>query len=237
MLPGWWVSRRITASTVAAPLPEGPPKAYWSADAETLVQHLGSAHDGLSTADAAGRLREFGRNEVREHRSLTRTRVLANQLRNPLLLVLIFAAVASALTGEWVDAAIVVLIVLATVSIGYMREYQAETAAAALQARVRTQARVLRDRRTVDVPLEEVVPGDVVLLAAGSLVPADGVILEAADFFVNEAVLTGRRRPADVQTRDQYRDFFAVVSASRQALADWEVVYRNNRYSLFQIRP
>ena len=54
---------------------------------------------------------------------------------------------------------------------------------------------------------------------------------------INEAVLTGRRRPADVQTRDQYRDFFAVVSASRQALADWEVVYRNNRYSLFQIRP
>ena len=89
---------------------------------------------------------------MREHRSLTRTRVLANQLRNPLLLVLIFAAVASALTGEWVDAAIVVVIVLATVSIGYTREYQAETAAAALQARVRTHARVLRDRRTVDVP-------------------------------------------------------------------------------------
>ena len=100
-------------------LPEGPPKAYWSADADTLVQQLGSAQDGLSTADAAGRLREYGRNEVREHRSLTRTRVLANQLRNPLLLVLIFAAVASALTGEWVDAAIVVVIVLATVSIGY----------------------------------------------------------------------------------------------------------------------
>ena len=139
----------------------------------------------------------YGRNEVREHRSLTRTRVLANQLRNPLLLVLIFAAVASALTGEWVDAAIVVVIVLATVSIGYTREYQAETAAAALQARVRTHARVLRDRHTVDVPLEEVVPGDVVLLAAGSLVPADGVILEAADFFVSEAVLTGESFPVE----------------------------------------
>ena len=197
MLPGWWVSRRITASTVAATLPEGPPKAYWSADADTLVQQLGSAQDGLSTADAAGRLREYGRNEVREHRRLTRTRVLANQLRNPLLLVLIFAAVASALTGEWVDAAIVVVIVLATVSIGYTREYQAETAAAALQARVRTQARVLRDGHAVDVPIEEVVPGDVVLLAAGSLVPADGVILEAADFFVSEAVLTGESFPVE----------------------------------------
>ncbi len=69
------------------------------------------------------------------------------------------------MTGEWVDAVIVVVIVLATVSIGYTREYQAETAAAALQARVRTRARVLRDGHAVDVPTEEVVPGDVVLLA------------------------------------------------------------------------
>ena len=58
MLPGWWVSRQLTASTVAATLPEDPPEAYWSADADTLVQQLGSAQDGLSTADAAGRLRD-----------------------------------------------------------------------------------------------------------------------------------------------------------------------------------
>ena len=197
MLPGWWVSRRITASTVAATLPEGPPKDYWSADADTLVQRLGSTRDGLSAADAAGRLREYGPNQVRERQRLTRTRVLINQLKNPLLLVLLFAAAASAMTGEWVDAVIVVVIVLATVGIGYQREYQAETAAAALQARVRTQARVLRDGHAVDVPLEEVVPGDVVLLAAGSLVPADGVILEAADLFVSEAVLTGESFPAE----------------------------------------
>ena len=176
------VARRITAATVSAASPEGPPKDYWSADADTLVQQLGSAQHGLSAADAARRLREYGPNQVREHQRLSRTRVLVNQLRNPLLLVLIFAAAASALTGEWVDAVIVVVIVLATVSIGYTREYQAETAAAALQARVRTQARVLRDGHAADVPLEEVVPDDIVLLGAGSLVPADGVILEAADF-------------------------------------------------------
>jgi Mg2+-importing ATPase len=112
-------------------------------------------------------------------------------------LVLVFAAMASAMTGEWVDAVIVVVIVLATVSIGYAREYHAETAAAALQARVRTRARVFRDGRSVDVSTEEVVPGDVILLSAGSLVPADGVILEAADFFVSEAVLTGESFPVE----------------------------------------
>jgi len=162
-----------------------------------LAQRLDTTRDGVSAAEAARRLRECGPNQVRERRRLTRTRVLMNQIRNPLLLVLVFAAVASALTGEWVDAVIVVAIVLATVGIGYTREYQAETAAAALQARVRTRAHVLRDGHAVDVPMDEIVPGDVVLLSAGSLVPADGVILEAADFFVSEAVLTGESFPVD----------------------------------------
>jgi Mg2+-importing ATPase len=126
MVPVWWVSRRITAGTVAA-TPNGPPKNYWNADADALLQLLGSAHDGLSAAEAAERLRQDGPNEVREHSRLTRARLLLNQLRNPLLLVLIFAAAASTLTGEWVDALIIVPIVLATVGIGYTREYQAET--------------------------------------------------------------------------------------------------------------
>jgi len=178
-------------------MPEGPPENYWSVDADMLIQRLGSTHDGLSAADAVARLREYGPNQVREHRRLTRTRVLLNQIRNPLLLVLVFAAMASAMTGEWVDALIVVVIVLATVSIGYAREYQAETAAEALQARVRARARVFRDGQAVNMPTEEVVPGDVVLLSAGSLVPADGVVLEATDFFVSEAVLTGESFPVE----------------------------------------
>ena len=142
-------------------------------------------------------MRTFGPNQIREHQRLSRALVLLNQLRNPLLLVLVFAAVASVMTGEWLDAVIVVVIVLATVTIGYAREYRAESAAAALQARVRTRARVLRDGDTVDVPTEDVVPGDVVLLSAGSLVPADGVVLEAADFFVSEGVLTGESFPVE----------------------------------------
>ncbi len=191
------ILRPVTAAVAPASIPDGAPEHYWSADADVLAQRLGSARDGLSAVEAAKRLREWGPNQVREHRRLTRTRVLMNQIRNPLLLVLVFAAVASAMTGEWVDAVIVVAIVLATVGIGYTREYQAETAAAALQARLRTRARVLRAGHAAEVPMDEIVPGDVVLLSAGSLVPADGVILEAADFFVSEAVLTGESFPVD----------------------------------------
>jgi Mg2+-importing ATPase len=138
--------------------------------------------------------------------------VLLNQLRNPLLLVLVFAAAASALTGEWVDAHIVLAIVFASVGVGYTREYRAEAAAADLQARIRSRARTLRDGRALDVPVEEIVPGDVVLLSAGSLVPADGVILNATDCFISEAVLTGESFPvtkqagalaADIALRDR----------------------------------
>jgi len=175
------------------------PEHYWSADAHVLMRQLDSTREGLSAAEAAKRLREYGPNLVRERRRLSRTRVLLNQIRNPLLLVLVFAAGASTITGEWVDAFIVLLIVFATVGIGYGREYHAETAASALQARVGTRSRVLRDGRLDTVPAEEVVPGDVVLLSAGSLVPADGVVLEATDFFVSEGVLTGESFPVEKQ--------------------------------------
>jgi Mg2+-importing ATPase len=111
------------------------------------------------------------------------------------LLLLVFAAVASALTGQWMDAAIVLTIVVATVMIGYTREYSAQTAAAALRSRLRVRTVALRDGHAVPVPIHDVVPGDVVVLAAGSLVPADGVILESADFYVSEAVLTGESFP------------------------------------------
>jgi Mg2+-importing ATPase len=147
--------------------------------------------------EAAGRLRTLGRNALDTERRLSRLRVLWNQIRSPLLLLLVFAAVVSALTGEWVDAIIVGAIVVATAGIGYQREYSAQAAAAALRARVKTHVGVLRDGRVTQVPLEEIVPGDVVLLAAGSLVPADAVVLEAADCHVSEAVLTGESFPVE----------------------------------------
>ena len=152
---------------------------------------------GLSAAEARRRLTTYGRNELRTHRSLSRLRVLAHQLRSPLLLLLLFAAGVSIATGEMVDAGIVLVIVGATVLIGANREYSAEAAAVALRARIRTQTTAVRDGQPIKVPIEEVVPGDVVLLAAGSLVPADCIVLEATDFFVSEAVLTGESFPAE----------------------------------------
>jgi magnesium-transporting ATPase (P-type) len=166
--------------------------AYWACETVDLLRQLHTSAEGLTSTEAAERLREHGLNELREHRSLSRIGVLLKQIRSPLLLLLVFAAAASALSGEWLDSAIVMMIVIATVAIGYSREYSAQAAAEALRARVRVRANVLRDGRPALVPIEQVVPGDVVLLSAGSLIPADGVVLDATDCFVSEAVLTGR---------------------------------------------
>jgi P-type Mg2+ transporter len=162
-----------------------------------MMRRLHSEPAGLSSAEAARRLVQYGPNELREQGQLSRARVLWNQLRSPLLLLLVFAAGASALTREWLDAAIVFAILVASVGIGYSREYRAQVAADKLRARVQAVATVLRDARPVTIPLREVVPGDVVVVAAGSLLPADAIVLEATDCFVNESVLTGESFPVE----------------------------------------
>jgi Mg2+-importing ATPase len=172
-----------------------PVEAYWAIDAAALAGRLDATPEGLTGAEAADRLRAYGPNTLREHRALSRLGVLGRQLRSPLILLLVFAAAAAAASGEWFEAGLVVAIVAASALVGYSREYSAQSAAAALRARLHTRAAVVRDGRTATVPAREVVPGDVVLLSAGSLVPADGVILESTDFFVSEAVLTGESFP------------------------------------------
>jgi Mg2+-importing ATPase len=169
--------------------------AYWSLEAAAVARQLGAGADGLSSVEAARRLAEYGANQLRAARALSRVDVLVRQVRSPLLLLLVFAAVVSAATAEWIDAGIVLTIVVTTVGIGYSREYSANAAAAALQSRLRARATVVRDGRTTAVAMEDVVPGDVVLLSAGSLVPGDAIVLQAADFFVSEAVLTGESFP------------------------------------------
>ncbi|MGZ8788370.1 MAG: magnesium-translocating P-type ATPase [Thermoanaerobaculia bacterium] len=153
--------------------------------------------NGLTSAEARERLAAAGRNELRGEEELSRGRVLAAQFRSPLLLLLVFAAVIAAATGEWLDAIIVMAIVLASAGLGFAREYRAQAAAAALRSRIRTRATVVRDGRSQSVPVDEVVPGDLVLLSAGSIVPADATLLEAYDFFVSEAVLTGESFPVE----------------------------------------
>jgi Mg2+-importing ATPase len=194
MVPGYWFSRRALTGPTPQ-LRQLAPPGFWSLELAALLAHLRSRIDGLSATDAAERLEAYGPNVLGDEQGLSRVDVFTRQWRSPLLLLLVFAAVASALTGQWMDAAIVLMIVVATVLIGYAREYSAQSAAAALRTRLSVRTVALRDGQPTPVPIHDIVPGDVVLLSAGSLVPADGVIFEAADFYVSEAVLTGESFP------------------------------------------
>jgi Mg2+-importing ATPase len=176
---------------------------YWAMALDDVAARVATAHDGLSSVEAARRLTQFGPNEASESSVVTRLGVLWSQLRSPLLLLLLFAAAVSILTGEWTDAVIVLAIVVASVGLGFTREYRAQTAAEELRSRVRVHTVALRDSEARSVPIAEVVPGDIVLVSAGSIVPADVLLLEAADCYANESVLTGesfpvRKRPGPV---------------------------------------
>ncbi len=118
-------------------------------------------------------------------------------MASPQQLLLVFAAIVAAATGEVTDAVIVLTILCASAFIGYRREYSARAAAAALRERVKVRTTVIRDGAQRSVPTEEIVPGDIVLLSAGSLVPADSRVLDATDCYVSEAVLTGESFPVE----------------------------------------
>lgn len=164
---------------------------------EEVARGLATDGAGLTSAEAAARLRRVGPNALAARAAVTRRVVLWRQLRNPLLLLLVFAAAASLATAAWVDAAIVTVIFGASTAFGYAREYAAERAAAVLAARVQLHTTAVRDGVATPVPTEALVPGDLVVLSAGSIVPADLRVVTASDCFVNEAALTGESFPAE----------------------------------------
>ncbi len=195
MVPGIYLARRMFAGgqrRSRAALGD-----YWSRSADEICNLLGTTPSGLTSEEAQRRLHEFGPNRLSVARTMSRLDILLRQFANPLLWLLLFAAVIAALTGELTDALIVAVILGASAFIGFRREYSAHTEAAALNARIKTQTRALRDGRELLLPIDEVVPGDVVLLSAGSLVPADGWVIEADDCFVSESALTGESFPVE----------------------------------------
>jgi Mg2+-importing ATPase len=168
---------------------------YWSLPVERLTAALRSTADGLSLDDARQRLQEFGLNVLKTRERVTALGLFLNQFKSPIILILLFATGVSAILQEWVDALIVLIIVLGSAVLSFVQEYNANHAAERLRSRLTLKATVLRGSQPRSIPAEEVVPGDVVLLSAGSLIPADGVLLEARDFYVNQAVLTGETFP------------------------------------------
>jgi Mg2+-importing ATPase len=152
---------------------------------------------GLTGLAAADRLRQYGPNRLQPARQRALLLQFLAHFKNPLVLVLLAASGLSALTGDVTGAFIIGVIVVMSVTLDFVQSYRAGRAAEQLALQVAVTATVLRDGQRRELPVAELVPGDVVLLSAGSLVPADARLLEADDFFVNQAQLTGEPYPVE----------------------------------------
>ncbi len=156
-----------------------------------------SENHGLTSAEVAQRLAKFGPNALRPQAAHALLWQFVSRFKNPLVVVLLIASGVSALTGEVTNFAIISAIVMLSVSLDFVQEFKANAAADKLRQSVSVRASVWRDGGLVSVPVHEVVPGDVAVLAAGDLIPADGLVLEAKDFFVNQSLLTGESFPVE----------------------------------------
>ncbi|HET6668732.1 MAG TPA: magnesium-translocating P-type ATPase [Pyrinomonadaceae bacterium] len=173
---------------------------FWSLPACQLMEQLGSSQLGLTNAEAKRRLTVYGPNRLHSTKRTDVLTLLIAQFKSPLILILLGAVVLSFFLGEPVDASIIIAIILLSSALGFLQEKRAADAVKSLLAIVRIEARVLRDGKEIDVPAEEVVPGDVCVLNAGDIIPGDAAILDGKDLFVQEAALTGESFPAEKES-------------------------------------
>lgn len=174
-----------------------PAASFWSAPAGAILERLGSGEAGLSGEEAGRRLARDGRNVLKPQARSTALTLLAGQFRSPIVLLLLLATGLSFFLHDTVNALIILAIVLASGLLGFWQEHSATRAVQALLAMVQVKATALRDGSPREVPVEEIVAGDMVMLNAGDLVPADCLVFESKDLFVDEATLTGETFPAE----------------------------------------
>jgi Mg2+-importing ATPase len=170
---------------------------FWNLPAEQVLHQLKTSAQGLSRQEAQQRLSEYGANSLKQKQTSNVLSLLLNQFKSPIILILMAAAILSGFLGDVIDTVIILGIVLISGLLGFWQERGATDAVAKLLALVQVKATVLRDGQSQDIPNEDVVPGDIVVLTAGDSIPGDCLVLESKDLSVNEAALTGETYPVD----------------------------------------
>jgi P-type Mg2+ transporter len=176
-----------------------PDRDWFAIPEQQVFEELQSSGSGLSQSEASERLKTYGLNSFQEHVYIRGFTLFLKQLKSPLILILLAAAGISLFLDQWHDSLIIIVIVAASALIGYRQEFSAQEAIEKLKAKIAQRSNLLRDGRAVTLPSSEIVPGDIVLLSAGSMIPADGRILSSKDLYVNESALTGESYPSEKQ--------------------------------------
>ena len=181
-------------------------KEYLASAEDVLKEQSTSADAGLSTSEAQTRQAKFGPNKLKEEGKTPLWIRFFQQMADPMVIMLIVAAVISAVTGmiqgesEWADVVIIMAVVIINSALGVIQEAKSEEALAALQEMSAAQSKVIRDGKQISLHSSELVPGDIVLLEAGDAVPADCRVLESASMKIEEAALTGESVPVEKHT-------------------------------------
>ena len=176
---------------------------FYCESKEEVLQKIGSSEQGLTDAEARERLAKYGPNKLKEGEKPTLLQRFIEQLKDPMLIILMVAAGVSALTGmlagenEWAEVIIILAVVLLNAILGVVQESKAEAAIEALQTMTAATCKVMRDGKMVILHSTDLVPGDVIVLEAGDAVPADGRIIENASLKIEEAALTGESVPVN----------------------------------------
>ncbi|MGB0057152.1 MAG: magnesium-translocating P-type ATPase [Methyloceanibacter sp.] len=198
--------------------------AFWQTPLDELERQLGASSNGLNSTEAAARLLRYGANTLDSRQKYSFLLKVLSRFRNPLVLILLVAAVISGFTGDVASLVIISTMVLLSVLLDSVQEYRAEQAAEQLKVSVALKEQVLRDGREITIRADQLVLGDVVLLAAGDMVPADGRLLEARDFFVNEGLLTGESYPTEKHVAAEGTANVDVAQAANAAFMGTSVV-------------
>ena len=173
------------------------PLSFWNTPIKENLDKLQSSANGLTTADAKKRISTYGANRLKPPKRSDVLTLLVSQFKSPIILILLTATALSFFLHNLVDASIILVIVVISGLLGFWQEYGASNAIQKLLAIVQIKATVLRDGNQQEIPVEEIVPGDVVILNAGDIVPGDCLLLESKDLFVDEAMLTGETFPVE----------------------------------------
>ncbi|KAG5460587.1 MAG: hypothetical protein BJ554DRAFT_7348 [Olpidium bornovanus] len=181
---------------MSAPAAAGRKLPFHSWDVEKCLRHFATdREDGLTKADAAGRLEKHGPNELLGQSGVSKWKVFAAQLANSMTIVLLLAFIISMAVRDWVEAGVVMIVIITNTFIGYLQEYRAEKTMASLRSLTSPTALVVREGAQHHIPALQVVSGDIIQFKDGDVIPADLRLLEVFNLEIDEALLTGESAP------------------------------------------
>jgi Ca2+-transporting ATPase len=199
-------------------------KLWYTMSPEETLKALNSTENGLDRAEARKRLTEYGPNELRKEKQTSPVKMFLRQFKDVLIIILLIATGLSVMTGEILDAIVIIAIVLVAATLGFAEEFRSEKSVEALKKMTAPVATVLRDGKEAKLAVSEIVPGDVVLLFTGDKVPADARLIEAINLKVDEAPLTGESSPVN-KNIDVYSEETPLNDRGNMAFTGTVVVY------------